>query len=486
MPSRTPSSILAAALLAASLAVIVAPAAAQTPPGRLAGLPDFTELYEKQAPAVVSIDVTQKVKRSRFPEGLSEDDPFYDFFRRFGGVPRRGAPEREFDQQSVGSGFIISSDGYVITNAHVVEGADEVNVKLSDKREFKAKVIGFDKRTDTALIKIEAKDLPKVVIGDPEKLRVGEWVVAIGKPFGLENTITAGIVSAKGRDLPQENLVPYIQTDAAINPGNSGGPLFNLRGEVVGINSLIFSRTGGYMGVSFAIPIDIAMNAASQIKEKGRVTRGRIGVQIQEVSKETAEAFGLPKPGGALVNSVEKGGPADKAGLEAGDIIVKADGRDVHTSTELPRIITAIKPGNKVALTVWRKGAQKDFTVTVAELKEDQAAAPAKGRGGPAPKEKAKPNRMGLVLSDLTDEQKKDLDAKSGVLIEDVVGSVRGNVQPGDVILAIVNRGQTTEAKSAEQVNGLLSKLEKGASVTLRLRRGEQEFFSTLKLNGAE
>ena len=290
-------------------------------------------------------------------------------------------------------------------------------------------------------------------------------------------------MSAKGRDLPQENLVPYIQTDAAVNPGNSGGPLFNLKGEVVGINSLIFSRTGGYMGVSFAIPIDIAMNAANQIKEKGKVTRGRIGVQIQEVSKETAEAFGLPKPGGALVNSVEKDGPAEKAGLEAGDIIIKADGRDVRSSSELPRIITAIKPGAKVALTVWRKGAQKDFTVTVAELKEDQATPPAR-RGGPAPKEKAKPNRMGLVLSDLTDEQKKELDGKTGVLVEDVTGPVRGNVQPGDVILAIVNKGQTTEAKSAEQVNGFLAKLEKGASVTLRLRRGEQEFFSTLKLNG--
>ena len=274
MLSRT-RPFVAAAMLSASLAVLVTTAVPAAAQGRVAGLPDFTELYEKQSPAVVSIDVTQKVRRSRFPE-LSEDDPFYEFFRRFGQIPRRGGPpEREFDQQSVGSGFILSADGYLITNAHVVDGADEVNVKLSDRREFKAKVIGFDKRTDTALLKIEAKDLPKVTIGDPEKLRVGEWVVAIGKPFGLENTITAGIVSAKGRDLPQENLVPYIQTDAAVNPGNSGGPLFNLKGEVVGINSLIFSRTGGYMGVSFAIPIDIAMNAANQIKEKGKVTRGR-------------------------------------------------------------------------------------------------------------------------------------------------------------------------------------------------------------------
>jgi len=470
------------AVLVAALGAFGAPADAQV--RGVAGLPDFTELYDKQGPAVVAIDVTQKVKRSRGLE-LSEDDPFYEFFRRFGQIPRPRGPEREFDQQSVGSGFIISSDGYLITNAHVVDGADEVNVKLTDKREFKAKVIGADKRTDIALLKIEAKDLPKVTIGDPDKLKVGEWVVAIGKPFGLESSMTAGIVSAKGRDLPQENLVPFIQTDAAVNPGNSGGPLFNLKGEVVGINSMIYSRTGGYMGLSFAIPIDIAMNTVAQLKEKGRVTRGRIGVQITEVSKEAAESFGLPKPGGALVNSVEKGGPADKSGIEAGDIIVKVDGREVKTSAELPRIITVVKPGTKVTLTVWRKGAQRDIAVTVAEMK-DEAPAAQQRRGGPAPKEKAKPNRMGLALADLTDEQKKELDLKSGVLVEDVSGAVRGNVQPGDVILAIVSRGQTTEAKTAEQVNGLLSKMDKGASVTLRLKRGEQEFFSTLKINNGE
>jgi len=468
--------------LFAALAAVAGPATGQ---GRPAGLPDFTELYDRQGPAVVSIDVTQKSRRTRGLE-LSEDDPFYEFFRRFGQIPRpRGAPEREFEQQSVGSGFIISSDGYLITNAHVVDGADEVSVKLTDKREFKAKVVGADKRTDIALLKIEAKDLPKVTIGDPEKLKVGEWVVAIGKPFGLENTITAGIVSAKGRDLPQENLVPFIQTDAAVNPGNSGGPLLNLRGEVVGINSLIFSRTGGYMGISFAIPIDLAMNTVAQLKDKGRVTRGRIGVQITEVTKETAESFALPRAGGALVNAVEKGGPADKGGVEAGDIIVKVDGRDVHSSSELPRIVTMVRPGTKITLTVWRKGTQRDLVVTVAELKEETAATPGR-RGGPAPKEKAKPNRMGFVLSDLTDEQKRELDIKNGVLIEDISGVVRGNVQPGDVILAIVSRGQTTDAKSAEQVNATLSKLDKGASVTLRLKRGDQEFFATLKINNGE
>ncbi|MBK9702872.1 MAG: DegQ family serine endoprotease [Betaproteobacteria bacterium] len=477
------SSAFRRAVVAAALVVLAAVSAPAVAQGRGVLLPDFTELYDRQSPAVVSIDVTQKVRAPRGMPDISEDDPFYEFFRRFGQVPRpRGAPERE--AQSVGSGFIISSDGYLITNAHVVDGADEVKVNLADRRDFKAKVVGVDKRTDVAVLKIEAKDLPKVTIGDPEKLKVGEWVVAIGKPFGLENTMTAGIVSAKGRDLPQENLVPYIQTDVAINPGNSGGPLFNLKGEVVGINSLIFSRSGGYMGLAFAIPIDIAMNVANQIKDKGRVTRGRIGVQIQEVSKETAEAFGLPKATGALVNSVEKGGPADKAGVESGDIITKVDGREVKNSSELPRIITVVRPGSKVTLTVWRKGAARDIAVTVAEMKEETPAAPK--RSGTTPKEKAKPNRMGLVLSDLTDEQKKELDLKHGVLVEDITGSVRGNVQPGDVILALVNRGQSTDVRSAEQLNGVLAKLDKGASVTLRLKRGEQEFFSTLRINNGD
>jgi len=470
---------LSLALFAAVLALAV-PAAAQ----RLTGLPDFTELYEKQSPAVVSIDVTQKARRGRFPE-LSEDDPFYEFFRRFGQIPRpRGAPEREPEAQSVGSGFLISSDGFLITNAHVVDGADEVKVNLADKREFKAKVVGVDKRTDVALLKIEARDLPKVTIGDPEKLKVGEWVVAIGKPFGLENTMTAGIVSAKGRDLPQENLIPFIQTDVAINPGNSGGPLFNLKGEVVGINSLIFSRSGGYMGLAFAIPIDVAMTTVNQLKDKGKVTRGRIGVQIQEVTKELAEAFGLPKPTGALVNSVEKGGPADKGGVETDDVILKVDGREVRSSNELPRIITMVKPGTKVTLGVWRKGATRDLAVTVAEMPEESATP--QQRKGAAPKEKAKPNRMGLVLSDLTDEQKKELEVKSGVLIEDVAPAVRGNVQPGDVIIAIISRGTTTEAKSADQVNALLGKLDKGASVALRLRRGDAQFIATVRLNNGE
>ena len=482
-PSFASRALLRAALVALLPLAAAGSAMAQ---GRTGLLPDFTELYQRQGPAVVSIDVTQKPSRQRSPD-ISEDDPFYEFFRRFGQIPRQGpgGQERQFEAQSTGSGFIISSDGYVVTNAHVVDDASEVTVHLSDKREFVAKVIGNDRRTDVALLKIAAKDLPRVTIGDPDKLKVGEWVVAIGKPFGLDNTMTAGIVSAKGRDLPQENLVPFIQTDVAINPGNSGGPLFNMRGEVVGINSLIYSRTGGYMGLAFAVPIDVAMNAVNQLKEKGRVTRGRIGVQIQAVSKESAAAFGLKKEAGALINGVEKNGPAARAGVEVGDIILKVDGRDVATSNDLPRIITAVHPGTKVNLTLWRKGAQKDLAVTVAELKDDKAASP--GRAKPAPKEKAKPNRMGLVLSDLTDEQRRELELKSGgVLVEDVVGVVRGNVQPGDVVLSIVRNGQMAEAKSAAQVNEDLARLEQGASVTLQLRRGDNQFFATVKLGNGD
>ncbi|HXT04073.1 MAG TPA: DegQ family serine endoprotease [Casimicrobiaceae bacterium] len=482
--SKSLSAAIGAALvMLMSLAAPVSVAAQ----GRLGSLPDFTELYERQGAAVVSVDVTQKAHRQRFPD-ISEDDPFYEFFRRFGQIPRNGqggGDQREFETQSTGSGFIISSDGYIVTNAHVVDDASEVTVRLSDKREFVAKVIGSDKRTDVSLLKIDARDLQRVAIGDPDKLKVGEWVVAIGKPFGLENTMTAGIVSAKGRDLPQENLVPFIQTDVAINPGNSGGPLFNMKGEVVGINSLIYSRTGGFMGLAFAVPIDVAMNAVNQLKDKGRVTRGRIGVQIQELTKEAADAFGLKQADGALVNNVEKDGPAAKAGIESGDIILKVDGRDVHSSNDLPRIITAIRPGTKVTLTVWRKGAAKDFAVTVAEIKED--ATPPPRRANPAPKEKAKPNRMGLVLSDLTDEQRKQVGLTSGgALVEDIVGVVRGNVQAGDVILAIIQRGAPLEVKSAAQVNEYLAKLDKGASVTLQVRRGDNAFYTTLKLGAGE
>ncbi|MDP1718499.1 MAG: Do family serine endopeptidase, partial [Burkholderiales bacterium] len=320
-----------------------------------AQLPDFTELVEKQGPAVVNISTTQTARPNPLaPQipNLQEDDPFYEFFRRF--IPNPGPGQREFQPQSLGSGFIISADGYILTNAHVVDAADEITVRLTDKREFKAKVIGADRRTDVALIKIEAAGLPLVKFGDPAKLKVGEWVAAIGSPFGFENSVTAGIVSAKGRSLPQENFVPFIQTDVAVNPGNSGGPLFNLRGEVVGINSQIYSRTGGFMGLSFAIPIDVANQIAQQLRTTGKVTRGRIGVVIQPVTKELAESFGLPRSQGALVNSVEKGGPADKAGIEPGDVIVKFDGKAVNASEDLPRIVGGTPPGSKVTVQIWR------------------------------------------------------------------------------------------------------------------------------------
>src|SRR3982751_121615 len=333
-------------------------------------LPDFTRVVEEQGNAVVNISTTQAVRRSAaLPQmpGI-EDEEVLEFFRRF--IPRQPGPGQPGQGQgqgpaprpesrSLGSGFVISQDGYVLTNAHVVEGADEITVKFTDKREFKAKVIGADRRTDIALIKIDATGLPAVRFGDASKLKVGEWVVAIGSPFGFENTVTAGIVSAKGRSLPQENFVPFIQTDVAINPGNSGGPLFNLRGEVVGINSQIYSRTGSFMGLSFSIPADVAIDVLKQLKDKGRVARGRIGVVIQEVSRELATSFGLGRADGALVNSVEKCSPAEKAGIEASDIIVAFDGRAVESSSDLPRLVGGTRPGSNATVEVWRKGATK-------------------------------------------------------------------------------------------------------------------------------
>ena len=341
-------------------------------------LPDFTRLVEQEGPAVVNISTTQTLRRSSLPQipGI-EDDEMLEFFRRF--IPQVPGVPRE--SHSLGSGCIISGDGYILTNAHVIEGADEINVRLTDKREFKAKIIGADKRTDIALIKIEAGDLPSVRFGKPGDLRVGEWVVAIGSPFGFDNTVTAGIVSAKGRSLPQENFVPFIQTDVAINPGNSGGPLFNLRGEVVGINSQIYSRTGGFMGLSFAIPIDVALDIQRQLREKGRVSRGRIGVLIQEVTRDLATSFGLDRARGALVNSVEKGSPADKAGVQATDIITRFGHKVVESSSDLPRIVGGTAPGSTVGMEVWRKGAYKTLEITVGELKEDQIAARDAARG---------------------------------------------------------------------------------------------------------
>lgn len=444
-------------------------------------LPDFTELADKQGPTVVNISTTQVRERRGTPQipNLEEDDPLYDFFRRF--VPRQpgpGQPPRDLESRSLGSGFIISTEGYILTNAHVVDSADEITVRLTDKREFKARVIGADRRTDLALIKIEASGLPSVRMGDPNRLRVGEWVVAIGSPFGFDNTVTAGIVSAKGRSLPQENFVPFIQTDVAINPGNSGGPLFNMRGEVVGINSQIYSRTGGFMGLSFAIPIDVAMDVQNQLRQFGRVSRGRIGVVIQEVSKELADSFGLPRAAGALVNAVEKGGPAEKAGVETGDIILKFDGKPVTSSSELPRIVGGTKPGSRSSMEVWRKGATRDITVTVGELPEDRVASRSERRSKPT--EQAA-NRLGFAIGELTAEQKRDLKISGGVIVEEVRSNRRAEVRAGDVITAVTSKGRTVEVKSAEQFNRLLGRLERNATMTLHVRRGESNLFVTVK-----
>jgi len=424
---------------------------------------------------VVNISTTQSVRNPLLPQApnLQEDDPFYEFFRRF--IPQPGP--REFQSQSLGSGFIISQDGYILTNAHVVEAAEEITVKLNDKREFKAKVIGADRRTDVALIKIDASGLPAVRFGDPGKLRVGEWVLAIGSPFGFENTVTAGIVSAKGRSLPQETYVPFIQTDVAVNPGNSGGPLFNLKGEVVGINSQIYSRTGGFMGLSFAIPIDVANDIAQQLRTVGKVTRGRIGVVIQPLSKELADGFGLPRTQGALVNSVEKGGPADKAGVEAGDVILRFDGKVVASSEDLPRIVGATRPGAKVTMQIWRNKGTRDVQVVVAEMQDDRVARQSR-RGGKPPA--AIPSQFGLTLSDLSDAQKSELKVSGGVLVENVQGAgQRAGVRRGDVILAINNQDVT----SVEQFNQMMSQFDKGRIVALLVRRGANSLYIPFRVD---
>jgi serine protease Do len=448
-------------------------------------LPDFTRLVEEQGNAVVNISTTQAVRRpgpGAVPQvpGI-EDEEMLEFFRRFiprppgpGQGPGPGRPE----SRSLGSGFIISPDGYILTNAHVVEGADEINVKLTDKRDFKAKVIGADRRTDVALIKIEGTGLPVVKFGDPNKLKVGEWVVAIGSPFGFENTVTAGIVSAKGRSLPQENFVPFIQTDVAINPGNSGGPLFNLRGEVVGVNSQIYSRTGGFMGLSFAIPADVALDIQKQLRENGRVARGRIGVVIQEVTRDLATSFGLDRPRGALVNSVEKGSPADKAGVEATDIITGFNGKAVESSSDLPRMVGSTRPGSHATLDVWRKGQTRKLSVTVGELQEDRVAS----RDAPRPKPQAEApaNRLGIVVAELTAEQKSQLKLSSGLVVTEVRPDAKAEVRKGDVLLMMVHKGQHTELKSVEQFNKLLAGLDKNAVITLQVRRGESVAFVTI------
>ena len=437
-------------------------------------LPDFTELVEKVGPSVVNIRTLERASRANpsSPGGL--DPNLEEFFRRFGiplpggrGSPRGGGSggDEEPQQRGVGSGFILSADGYIMTNAHVVDGADELLVTLTDKREFKAKVIGADKRTDVAVVKIDASGLPAVKLGDVNQLKVGAWVMAIGSPFGLDNSVTAGIVSAKARDTG--DYLPFIQTDVAINPGNSGGPLINMRGEVVGINSQIYSRSGGFMGISFAIPIDEASRVADQLRSSGRVIRGRIGVTIAPVTKEVAEAIGLGKPTGALVRGAESGGPADKAGIEAGDIITKVDGKLIDKSGDLPRIIGSTRPGAKSVLQVFRRGNYRDISVTVAEFEPDAPARVAQSESSSAPAAKS---AMGLTVSELTEAQKRELKLRSGVRVDAAEGAAaRAGLREGDVVLALDN----AEVSDVKQFMVLAGKAEKSRTVSVMVRRGD-------------
>ncbi len=460
---------------------------AQAQTGTRISLPDFADLAEAHGPSVVNIRTLAKVS-SRSGGGNLEgmDEEMQEFFRRFfgdrvpgaprGNAPRNNAPQEEREvPRGVGSGFILSSDGFIMTNAHVVEGADEVIVTLTDKRELKARIIGTDKRTDVAVIKIEATGLPAVKIGDVNRLRVGEWVMAIGSPFGLENTVTAGIVSAKGRETG--DFLPFIQTDVAINPGNSGGPLLNLRGEVIGINSQIYSRSGGFQGISFAIPIDEAVRVSDQLRATGRVVRSRIGVQIGEVSKEIAESIGLPKPAGALVRSVEADAPAAKAGVEAGDVITKFDGKVIDKSTDLPRIVGGTKPGTKSTITVFRRGQSRDLSVTLVEI---AAEAPARRASAPAepPKPSGAGQAVGLAVADLTDAQKKDLKLKGGVRVTAATeAAARAGLREGDVIVAVAN----TEVTSVAEFDAALSKADRSKPINVLFRRGEMAQFALIR-----
>ncbi len=439
------------------------------------GLPDFVELAEKQSPSVVNISTVQNGRAKAATNGFPMDpsDPAFEIFRRF--FPQApGGIQQQPENRSLGSGFIISADGYIMTNAHVIEGADEVTVKLLDKREFRAKVIGADKRTDVALIKIEASGLQSVRLGDSSQLKPGEWVVAIGSPFGFEHSVTAGIVSAKGRALPQENYVPFIQTDVAINPGNSGGPLFNLKGEVVGINSQIFSRSGGFMGISFAIPIDLAMDIQQQLRARGRASHGRMGVSIQEVTREMAEAFGLPKAGGALVNSIEPNGPAARAGIEPGDVILRFEGKPVTNSSDLPRMVGQMKPGTRAQVELWRKGQMRSVSVTIGEFQDERVTS-----AKPAARSAAEGtnSRLGIALSDLSAEQKQQMRLNVGIMVVDVRPGSRVDLRPGDVILALVSQGDTQDVRSVQQFNQLMNQLDGRVPASLLIRRANIQIF---------
>ncbi len=474
------ASVICAAFLAGGVG-LPWPVAAQT----VRALPDFTDLVEQVGPSVVNIRTLEKAA-ARDTQANGPDDEMQELFRRFFGVPlpmpntpRQQRPNRQQPEEpqprGVGSGFILSADGFVMTNAHVVEGADQVLVTLPDKREFKARIVGADKRSDVAVVKIDASGLPAVKIGDVNRLKVGEWVMAIGSPFGLENTVTAGIVSAKQRDTG--DYLPFIQTDVAINPGNSGGPLINMRGEVVGINSQIYSRSGGFMGISFSIPIDEAVRVSEQLRATGRVQRGRLGVQIDQVSKEVAESLGLSKAQGALVRGVEQGSPAEKAGLEPGDIILKFEGKSIDKSSDLPRLVGNTKPGTRSAMQVWRRGGMREVQIVVGEF---EAEKPEKKAAIEKPQSALAAKVLGLTVSELTDAQKKELKLRGGVRVDAVAEpATRAGIQEGDVILAIAN----VETPHVKAFEALLEKLDKTKPVSLLVRRGEWAQYTVIRPN---
>lgn len=445
---------------------------------------DFTELAEKASPAVVNIRTTEKVTVN---QSGNPDDEMQELLRRFFGVPipqqpnqvpkkrKQGPQTPQSSEEEVtrgyGSGFIISQDGYLLTNAHVVDGADEVYVKLTDKREFKGKVIGIDKRTDVAVVKIDGTKLPWLTIGDSDKIKAGQWVVAIGSPFNFENSVSAGIISTKSRDTG--DFLPLIQTDVAVNPGNSGGPLLNMSGEVVGINSQIYSRSGGFMGISFAVPIDEAMKVVDQLKTSGKVSRSRIGVKLSEVPKEVAESFGLAKDQGAFISMVEPGLPADKAGIVAGDIVLEFNGKPVTKWTDLSRIVANTKPGTKATVTLWNKGKTRTVILVTGEMEADNKPVKVKEK-----EREPATNLLGLYVNDLTEDQKRELKVTSGVVVENVDGSAaRAGLQPGDLITQLNN----SDIKDAKQFNALVVKLDTKKIAVVLVRRGDSSQFIPLK-----
>jgi serine protease Do len=447
-------------------------------------LPDFTDIVTKTSPAVVNISTSQTIKQHpRIPHGLPKgpdgSPPLDDFFRRFFGDPGRGddgGNDDEFSTQSLGSGFIISADGYILTNDHVIKDADKIIVRLTDRQEFEAKVLGADERSDVALLKIDAKNLPTVQIGHSSKLKVGEWVLAIGSPFDFDHSVTAGIVSALGRSLPNENYVPFIQTDVAINPGNSGGPLFNMDGEVVGINSQIYSRTGGFMGLSFTIPIDLAMDVVDQLKNKGSVTRGWLGVLIQDVTADLAESFGMDRPGGALVAQVLPGSPAEKAGIKVGDVILEFNNTPIDNSSSLPPIVGRMQVGQEASVKILRDGKSKQVKIKIGELPPEEEIKQASRRD-----EGIDDNRLGAVVKDLTADQRNSLDKKkSGVYVEDVhSGPARvAGLRKGDIILMINN----VDVKNVSQFQKLVKDLPAGKSLPMLVQRGSGPMFLALKM----